>query len=120
MAAGAASGADLGSEVPNLGVARALFVILLLHLGAIAAIFIHNKATDDEPVVKKSPVKEAPKAAAVAAVPDLPRVQAGEEYYLYYFTSPELGWKIGAVVPVGDVDRQASVVANPVVFWLAA
>jgi PAS domain S-box-containing protein len=45
--------------------------------------------------------------------------QGGEGYYLYYFTSPELGWKIGAVVPVGDVDRQASDVANQVVLWLA-
>jgi PAS domain S-box-containing protein len=46
--------------------------------------------------------------------------QDGEGYYLYYYTSPELGWKIGAVVPVGGVDRQASEIANQVVFWLAA
>ena len=78
VAAGAAA-ADLGSEVPNLGVARALFVILLLHLGAIAAIFIHNKVTNDDPVVLKSPVMEAPKAAVAAA--SLPKVQQGEDYY---------------------------------------
>ncbi|MDE0596438.1 MAG: LysM peptidoglycan-binding domain-containing protein [Roseibacillus sp.] len=42
-----AASADLGSEVPNLGVARALFVILVLHVAAIAAIFIHNRVTDD-------------------------------------------------------------------------
>jgi hypothetical protein len=31
-----AASADLGSEVPNLGVARALFVILVLHVAALA------------------------------------------------------------------------------------
>ena len=41
-----AASADLGSEVPNLGVARALFVILVLHVAAIAAIFIHNRVND--------------------------------------------------------------------------
>jgi PAS domain S-box-containing protein len=46
--------------------------------------------------------------------------QGGEEYYVYYFTSPELGWKIGAVVPVGDVDRQASRVVSQVILWLTA
>ena len=45
--------------------------------------------------------------------------QDGEQFYLYYYTSPELGWKIGAVVPVEGVDRQASAVANQVVWWLA-
>ena len=80
VAAGAATSADLGSEVPNLGVARALFVILLLHVGAIALIFIHNKWNNDEPVALKSPVKEAPKAVA-AVVPNLPKVQQGEDYY---------------------------------------
>jgi LysM repeat protein len=40
-----AASADLGSEVPNLGIARALFVILVLHVAAIAAIFT---TSDDE------------------------------------------------------------------------
>ena len=66
--------------MPNLGVARALFVILLLHVGAIALIFIHNKWGSDDPVVLKSPVKEAPKVVA-AVVPNLPKVQQGEDYY---------------------------------------
>jgi LysM repeat protein len=82
VAAGSASAADLGSEVPNLGVARALFVILVLHVAAIAAIFVHNKVTDDDPVVMKSAVKETPKAlSAVAAGENLPKVAKGEDYY---------------------------------------
>ncbi|MGD9047678.1 MAG: cache domain-containing protein, partial [Anaerolineae bacterium] len=32
--------------------------------------------------------------------------QGGRKYYLYYFTSPELGWKIGAVVPVWAANAQ--------------
>lgn len=50
----ATANADLGGEVPNLGVARALLVILVLHVAAIAAIFIHNEATkEDQPVSEK-------------------------------------------------------------------
>lgn len=80
VAAGA-GGADLGSEVPNLGVARALFVILILHVAAIAAIFIHNRVTDDEIV---TPVTDAqPTVAAVpgASTEKLPRIPEGEDYY---------------------------------------
>ena len=79
--------ADLGSEVPNLGVARALFIILLLHVAAIVAIFMHNRMTDDDPVVRQKPPtgnssggSGGGPAAAVAATA-LPQVQEGEDYY---------------------------------------
>lgn len=82
VAAGSAAAPDLGSDVPNLGVARALLVILLLHVAAIAAIFVHNKVTDDDPVVMRSAVKETPKAlAADRAAEEAPRVARGEDYY---------------------------------------
>ena len=82
VAAGAA-GADLGSEVPNLGVARALFVILALHVAAIAAIFVHNKVTDDDPVVMKSSVQDGAKLLAVGAGEEPVAIakQRGEDYY---------------------------------------
>lgn len=83
VAAGAATSSDLGSEVPNLGVARALVVILLLHVAAIAAIFIHNRLTNDDPVAHKSPV--LPEGAAAAdAIPQAnlsQQVVRGEDYY---------------------------------------
>lgn len=82
VAAGSAAVADLGSEVPNLGVARALLVILVLHVAAIAAIFVHNKVTDEDPVVRASVVKEVPKALIGGGVEEvLPQVQQGEDYY---------------------------------------
>ena len=82
VAAGSASAADLGSEVPNLGIARALFVILLLHVVAIGAIFVHNKVTDNDPIVNKSPVQDGTAVAAAALnEEELPRVQKGEDYY---------------------------------------
>lgn len=79
--------ADLGSEVPNLGVARALFIILLLHVAAIVAIFLHNRMTDDAPIAQQKPPSGkstgggggGKAAAAVAAA--LPQVQEGEDYY---------------------------------------
>lgn len=92
VAAGATAN-DLGSEVPNLGVARALFVILLLHVGAVVAIFLHNRITSDEPVVEKSTVQQpggagggsggSPGGASGAplAMSQLPQVEQGEDYY---------------------------------------
>jgi LysM repeat protein len=82
VAAGAAA-ADLGSEVPNLGVARALFVILVLHVAAIAAIFVHNKVTDDDPVVMKSSVQDGAKLLAVGLGEEPVAIakQQGEDYY---------------------------------------
>lgn len=42
----------------------------------------------------------------------------GEDYYLFYYTSPELGWKISAVVPVEGIDRQVRQFVNGVLLLL--
>lgn len=51
----AASGGDFAVEEPNLGVARALVVILILHLAAIGAIVVHHNTTKNDLAVKDSP-----------------------------------------------------------------
>ena len=59
----AAAGGDFAVEEPNLGVARALVVILILHVAAIIAIVVHNSSNDsaiagsDSPAVK--PIEKA-------------------------------------------------------------
>ena len=77
-----AASADLGSEVPNLGVARALFVILVLHVAAIAAIFIHNRVTDDDIVTT---AEDSPKVISATSSGDRvspsPVVKSGETFY---------------------------------------
>ena len=76
-----AASADLASEVPNLGVARALFVILILHVAAIAAIFIHNRVTADDVVtVPAVSEEEAVAIAAPVAIPQ-PAAKSGETFY---------------------------------------
>ena len=76
-----AASADLASEVPNLGVARALFVILILHVAAIAAIFIHNRVTADDVVtVPEVSEEEAAAIAAPVAIPQ-PAAKSGETFY---------------------------------------
>jgi PAS domain S-box-containing protein len=32
---------------------------------------------------------------------------SGQEMYLFYYTSPELGWKVAATVPTHQIDREA-------------
>lgn len=62
----AASNHDFAVEEPNLGVARALVVILILHLAAIAAIVVHHNTTKDDVAAKDGPLlKKDPKAALV-------------------------------------------------------
>jgi len=80
----ASATADLGSEVPNLGVARALFIILLLHVVAIGCIIVRNKMNKDDVVVTatESAAKvSATSMAASTASAGLPQVQQGEDYY---------------------------------------
>ena len=75
-----AASADIGSEVPNLGVARALFLILVLHVAAIAAIFIHNRVNS---AGMASTEKEAPKVSSAFATEAKTgtRPSKGEHFY---------------------------------------
>ena len=76
-----AASADLASEVPNLGVARALLVILILHVGAIAAIFIHNRVTDDGVVATDSGSKKATSAFGMQDKEAATPAKGGEAFY---------------------------------------
>lgn len=44
----AASPADLGADVPNVGIGRALIVILVLHVVAIGAVIMHTSWTEGQ------------------------------------------------------------------------
>jgi LysM repeat protein len=80
----ASAAADLGSEVPNLGVARALFIILLLHVVAIGCIIVRNNMNKDEivaPATEPAAKVNATTMAASNAPASLPQVQQGEDYY---------------------------------------
>lgn len=76
-----AASADLASEVPNLGVARALLVILVLHVAAIAAIFIHNRVTDDDAVATGSGSKNATSDFATQPKEPATAAKGGETFY---------------------------------------
>jgi len=47
-AAMAGSAEDLGADVPSVGIGRALFVILVLHVVAIGAVVMHTKWTEGQ------------------------------------------------------------------------
>lgn len=62
---------DLESDVPNVGIGRALIIILLLHVVAIAAVYMHSTffgSNSDSAVTETS---STPASAAVAAVAPL-------------------------------------------------
>ncbi len=60
---------DLESDVENVGIGKALFVILVLHVLAIAAIYTHSKFFSDD----SSPDSTTAKASAAAVVPNAER-----------------------------------------------
>lgn len=79
----AAAGGDFAVEEPNLGVARALVVILILHVAAIVAIVVHSSTNDSQLAVKDSPaVKPSNKANLVAKTHQAaqPKIGHGEPY----------------------------------------
>lgn len=57
---------ELESDVPNVGIGRALLVILVLHVIAIAVIYLHSKWSDGASEQQASDPQGAAPAAAVA------------------------------------------------------
>ena len=75
---------EMEGDVPNLGIARALVVILVIHVVAIAGIFAHSHFFEGDAakaaVAEKEllePVREQPKAAA-----NLQQIATGEDYHI--------------------------------------
>ena len=84
-AATTASPADFEGDVPNLGIARALIVILAIHVVAIAGIFFHSHwlEGDGGTVVEKPAAQPASNVAPAlgADEPDLPKIRSGDSLY---------------------------------------
>lgn len=82
--AAAAPMPEMEGDVPNLGIARALVVILIIHVVAIAGIFAHShffegeaaKVAAAEPELLE-PAREQPAAAA-----NLPQIATGEDFHI--------------------------------------
>lgn len=75
---------EMESDVPNLGIARALVVILIIHVVAIAGIFAHSHFFEGDAakavVAEKEllePAREQPKADA-----NLPQIATGEDFHI--------------------------------------
>ena len=62
----AATPEDLGADVPNVGIGRALIVILVLHVVAIGAVFMHTKWTEEQENSYSSDTPPASSGAAAA------------------------------------------------------
>lgn len=77
----AASGGDFAVEEPNLGVARALVVILILHVAAIIAIVVHSSRNSDDTFIAKEGPEGATKntrAAVAAHQPKKPKIKTND------------------------------------------
>lgn len=96
--------AEMEGDVPNLGVARALMVILLIHVVAVAGIFVHSQWFEDEAVASApaaEPVKVSPEG------PALPKIGSGEG--IYTVGSGETYASIAARCGVSEADlREAN------------
>ncbi|MBK1825391.1 LysM peptidoglycan-binding domain-containing protein [Haloferula rosea] len=89
-AATSATPADFEGDVPNLGIARALVVILLIHVVAIGGIFFHSHWLSDDEATAKTPTPAVAKplqpASPAAALnrdqgEDLPTIRSGDSLY---------------------------------------
>lgn len=78
------SAGDIEGDVPNLGVARALMVILVIHVVAIAGIFFHSHWLDgreDGAAALADKPKEAEVSAAVIEDENMPKIRSGDSIY---------------------------------------
>lgn len=69
---------DMG-EVPGVGIARALVVILLIHVAAIAGIYLHNRGNDSNDL-KAVPVAEKEKPPTILPGYQIGVLHSGENY----------------------------------------
>jgi LysM repeat protein len=84
-AAGSAPVSEMEAEDHSSRISRALTIIFLIHIVAIALIFIHHRFLDGRaPEVSKIVRKEQPPASAAATErrADLPRLSSGEKPYI--------------------------------------
>jgi LysM repeat protein len=83
--AAAASAADMESDDGSSKISRALTIIFLIHIVAIALIFIHQRFLDGREPTVSTAVKSQPMEAAPAVShsrEDLPRLSSGEKPYI--------------------------------------
>jgi len=112
-----AAAADFEGDVPNLGVARALVVILLIHVVAIAGIFVHSRWIEGG---EEASVAEAEAAEAASVEPatrviqppaeevgELPRIRSGDRLY-----TVGSGDTYAVIAERFGVDQQALRLAN--------
>lgn len=107
--AAAATASELeGNDVPNLGVGRALLVILILHVVAIGGILFHNYVLDGR--AKKAAgadVSRPASAAAAVAGDNLPKLDKGDTPYLL-----QAGDSYQSIAQAQNVDEQELRAAN--------
>ena len=84
VAAAASSSSEIEAEDGSSKISRALTIIFLIHIVAIALIFIHQRFLDGrEPAAVSSPPREAaPAPAATQRREELPRLSSGERPYI--------------------------------------
>lgn len=107
-AATAAPMPELEGDVPNLGIARALVVILIIHVVAIAGIFVHSHWFEGEGAKSAStakellePAKPLPDADAV-----LPTIRPDDKPYMV--SSGDTYARIAAAHGVSEEDLRAA------------
>lgn len=76
----ATAAAEFEGDVPNLGVARALMVILLIHVVAVAGIFVHSQWFEDKVEASAAPAA-APGPEPAAREEAWPKISSGDSIY---------------------------------------
>ena len=72
---------EMEGDVPNLGIARALVVILIIHIVAIAGIFAHSKWFEKDNAIAKDTMVIEPAKPLRDAGESLPKIDKNDEPY---------------------------------------
>ncbi|MEK7951368.1 LysM peptidoglycan-binding domain-containing protein [Luteolibacter soli] len=98
---------DMEGDVPNIGIARALVVILIIHVVAIAGIFAHSKWFEKDAAVAKDTMAIVPARQLRDAGESVPKIDKNDERYL-----PVAGDTYASIARDNGVTEQALREAN--------
>ena len=98
---------EMEGDVPNLGIARALVVILIIHVVAIAGIFAHSKWFEKDNGSAKDAMVIVPAKPLRDAGESLPKIDKNDEPY-----QPKAGETYASIARDQGVDEQALREAN--------
>jgi len=106
--------ADLTAYIENVKVGRSGYMVLLDQKGIVLA----SRAKDTRQQYVHSVYKTDRQAILQNQRGYTTFTKESQKEYFFFYTSPELGWKLGMVIPVDEIDNEVRDAVNRILLYL--